>query len=117
MPASGGGIPRIYGTQIGLKEPRKVDEIKSKMRAGTFAFHEPDNQIAGIRLHGTRYYVKEGHHRMAAAFELYRETGDSTDVLELIRWGRWADRDHPPNDARPMPARHWWGRLRNWLGW
>jgi hypothetical protein len=54
---------------------------------------------------------------MVAALELFQETGDPAAVLELIHWGRWAEWERPPNDARPMPSRHWWAAFRNWLGW
>jgi len=84
-------VPPIYGTQIGFRTPAIVDDIKTAMRAGQFDFQAGNNRIAGIRVLGNVYYVREGHHRMAAALELHREENDPQWVLELIRWGMWAD--------------------------
>jgi hypothetical protein len=53
---------------------------------------------------------------MVAALEIYKETGDAIPVRELLRWGRWTEVGRPPPDSRPMPARNWWGALRNRLG-
>jgi hypothetical protein len=99
-----------------LKNPEQVDQIKADMLAKRFAYHEARGRVTG--LHGPRgvYYVKDGHHRMVAAMEIYKETGDATPVLELIRWGKWDESDHRPIDRRPLPARDWWGAFRNWLG-
>jgi hypothetical protein len=110
-------LPLIRGTQIGLRDPGQVDRIKASMRDGSFAFHESDLRISGLRDVKGTYYVKDGHHRMAAAWELAQETADPTPIFELVRWGRWSEVEHPPNDACPLPARDWWGAFRNWLGW
>ncbi|MBL8800212.1 MAG: hypothetical protein JNM56_40400 [Planctomycetia bacterium] len=110
-------LPLIRGTQIGLREPAQVDRLKASMRVGEFAFHELDLRISGLRDTRGTYYVKDGHHRMTAALELAQETDDPTPVFELLRFGWWSEVTHPPNDARPMPARDWWGAFRNWLGW
>lgn len=112
----GGRLPRIRGTQIGLDHPDAVDQIKADMRAGQFLYQELRARIAGVRDPRGTYHVKVGHHRMAAAMELYRETGDATAVLELMRWGFWDPVDRPPIDSRPLPARRGWAALRNWLG-
>jgi hypothetical protein len=113
--APGGRLPRIRGTQIGLRDPTTVDHIKRDMLAGRYAYEEPRGRIGGILdLRGT-YHVGEGHHRMCAALEILRETGDDRPVRLLLQWGDWEHKDRPPT-SRPMPARHWWGRLLNRLG-
>lgn len=112
----GGSLPRIRGTQIGLSKPALVDQIKASMRDGRFAYHELRGRIAGVRDPKGTYHVKDGHHRMAAALEIYKETADATAVRELLRWGLWDEVDHPPIDSCPLPARDWWGAFRNWLG-
>ena len=66
-------LPAIRGTQVGLKNPALVDQIKVKMRAGQFPYHEIGCRVIGIRDSNGTYHVKEGHHRMVAAMELYRE--------------------------------------------
>ena len=115
-PDRAGPLPRIRGTQVGLRNPGLVDEIKADMRAGRFAFQEPRGQIGGVLDPRDTYHVEEGHHRMVAALELYAELGDPIIAQELLRWGRWA-RKQAPSSSRPMPARDWWGKLRNWLGY
>lgn len=115
-PRQGGSVPRIRGTQIGLGNPGQVDTIKADMVAGNYAYQEPRGQIAGVRDVLGTYHVKDGHHRMAAAVEIHRETGDRAAVLELLDWGKWDEVDQPPIDSRPLPGRDWWSALRNWLG-
>ncbi|MGH7174247.1 MAG: hypothetical protein ACRELG_28590 [Gemmataceae bacterium] len=117
MPSPRVRLPRIRGTQIGLRNGSLVDRIKSDMRAGRYAFHERRGQIGGVRDRRGIYYVVEGHHRMAAARECYYERGDATPVLELLRWGLWTEVEKPPSDRRPLPARDCWGAFRNWVGY
>jgi hypothetical protein len=109
-------IPRIRGTQIGLRDPDSVDNIKADMLAGRYAYQEPRGRIGGFRDRKGTYHVGAGHHRMAAAMEIYRETGDLGAVQQLLRWGRWDEVESAPVDSRPLPARDWWGAFRNWLG-
>jgi hypothetical protein len=110
-------LPRIRGTQIGLRDPRLVDVLKTEITRGNYAFHEGRGQIGGvIDRHGT-YHVIEGHHRMAAALELFHETGDDKPVRALLEWGRWSLVGRPPVDSRPFPSRSYWGAFRNWLGY
>lgn len=109
-------LPRIRGTQIGLKKPWLVDQIKADMRHGRYAYEEPRGQIGGVRDRRGCYHVVEGHHRMASALEIYDETGDPRPIRELLRHGRWDLRDRGPLFSRPMPSRRWWGAFRNWIG-
>jgi filamentous hemagglutinin len=111
-----GSLPRIRGTQIGLRDPALVDQLKTDMMAGHFAHQELRGRIYGVRDRRGTYYVKVGHHRMAAAMELFQESGNPNFVLELLRWGNWDPVDRRPVDARPLPARNRWGAYRNWLG-
>ena len=115
MPAD--RLPPIRGTQIGLKFPDQVDNIKADMKAGRFDFQERRARIGGVRDTRGVYHVIDGHHRMVAAIELMRETGDPAAVFELLRWGNWAEEQPRPFHSRPLPLRDWWGALRNWLGW
>jgi filamentous hemagglutinin len=109
-------LPRIYGTQIGLRDWSVVDQIKADMRAGRFLYQERRAQVVGFRDRRGVYYVASGHHRMVAALELLRETGDATAVRELLRCGDWRQYERPPVDRRPLPARDWWGAFRHWIG-
>jgi filamentous hemagglutinin len=115
MPANRPHLPRIRGTQIGFRDPSQIDTIKADMLAGRFAYHEVRAQVGGwLDRHGV-YHVYDGHHRMAAALEIYRETGDAMPARLLLILGDWKYIDRPPRISRPMPARDWWGALRNWL--
>jgi hypothetical protein len=109
-------LPRIRGTQIGLKKPWLVDTIKADMRDGRFAYEAIRGRIGGVRDRRGCYHVVEGHHRMVAALEIYYETRDSRPARELLQHGRWDLRDRGPAFSRPMPSRSWWGALRNWIG-
>jgi filamentous hemagglutinin len=109
-------LPKIRGTQVGLKNPALVDQIKANMRSGQFAYDEIGCCIAGVRDRNGTYHVKEGHHRVVAVMELYRETKDSSYVKNLILNGKFDEQENSPVDSRPLPSCHWWGAFRNWLG-
>jgi hypothetical protein len=111
------GLPRILGTQIGLKNLSAVDSIKQSMNEGRFDYQAIDNRLCGVRTPAGMYYIKDGHHRMAAALEILAETGNDFPARELFRWGRWDPSNEAPIDRRPLPARNWWGWFRNRLGW
>jgi hypothetical protein len=108
-------LPRIRGTQLGLSNPRQVDTIKDDMLNWRYAYDDVRGRITGVvDRHGV-YYVVTGHHRMVAALELLRQTGNSLFVRMLLVWGLWDKVTDPHNCNRPLPARHWWGWLRNRL--
>lgn len=109
-------IPRIRGTQLGLRDAALVDTLKGQMRSGTFDFEELAHRIGGVRDRKGTYHVIDGHHRMVAALELWEETRETMAVLELLRCGRISLIDRPPSDSRPMPSRSRWGAFRNWIG-
>ncbi|UTA62796.1 hypothetical protein J3U93_07940 [Proteus mirabilis] len=58
----------------------------------------------------------EGHHRMVATQEIYKETGDAKYINKLIENGSWTRTNSPPTDARAMPSRSFFSNLRNKLG-
>jgi filamentous hemagglutinin len=117
MPTPRLSLPRIRGTQIGLRNASLVDQIKAAMREGRYGFDERRGRIGGVLDRRGTYYVIEGHHRMAAAMELFYESGDSAAVVALLHWGLWTELEKPPSDRRPLPARDWWGAFRNWFGY
>jgi filamentous hemagglutinin len=106
----------IRGTHVGLRKPSLVDVIKAAMRDGTYAYQEMRGRIAGVRDGNGIYHFIEGHHRMAAAFEMYQETGDSKPINDLVMYGQWAEVERRPACSRPLPARSWWRSLRNRVG-
>ncbi len=109
-------LPRIRGTQLGLRDAALVDAIKSDMLDEKYAFEEERGQIAGYLDGRGTYHIGEGHHRMVAALEILRETGNDVFVRLLLYWGRWTEVGEPPAGSRPLPSRRFWGKLRNWLG-
>src|SRR5262245_48968405 len=110
-------LPKIRGTQVGLRDPTLVDQLKADMLAGRYAFHEARGQIGGVIDRRGTYHVIEGHHRMVAALELFQETGDDGFVRALLSSGRWSPVEYAPRDSRPFPARSRWAAFRNWLGY
>lgn len=72
----GGAIKGIKGLQIGLRNPRVALQIMEDMLAGTFDYTAKEGIIAGFVDSKGMYYVSEGHHRMAAAFEIFKKTGN-----------------------------------------
>jgi len=103
------GLPRIRSAigQGGFRDPGSIDKIKADMLAGTFRYGAPEGRIAGIvDANGTRY-ITEGHHRMAAAQELGRSTGNWSYVQQLLDNGLFRRGTLPPISGS-MPSRGWW---------
>lgn len=78
-------IPNIKGTQVGLRNPAQIDSMKDDMINKVYDFTLPQNRIAGYVDSKGAFYVTEGHHRMAAAQELYKNTGDASYINNLIK--------------------------------
>lgn len=86
------------------------------MREGWFGFTLEAARIDGWRDDRGAYYINDGNHRMVAALEIEQETGDPWAVHALLEHGRWITQAPPPAGHGPMPARGWWGWLRNKIG-
>ena len=103
-------LPNIRGTQVGWRDPNLVDRLKADMTGGRYAFDEDRGRIGGVMsISNGTYHVIEGHHRMAAALEIYGETGDEKAALALIDFARWSQVQKPPVGSRPFPSRSIWG--------
>lgn len=72
----------IKSTQS-LIDDLKVKSIKETMINGLYDFEDPNNIIA-CYVKDNIYYITEGHHRMQAALNIWRETGNYSFVDELI---------------------------------
>ncbi|GKX53885.1 hypothetical protein SOASR029_41940 [Budvicia aquatica] len=103
--------PKVKGTQVGFRDPDYIDIVKDKMSNGSFDYSDMKNQIGGYFDEKGTYHVGDGHHRMAAAIELYKETGNDKHICELLSNGKWDS--GKPNNSRPMPSRKLWGKIRN----
>lgn len=79
--------------------------MKRDMMNGNYDFKKPDNIIAGYVDAKGNYYITEGHHRMAAAMEIYKKTGDTSYVNKLLLNGKWTEIRKPPVDSKPLPKR------------
>ncbi len=112
-----GALPKIRGTQIGLRNPALVELLKSAMAENQYTFDKSRGQIGGVIDANGTYHIVEGHHRMAAALEIFQETGDDKAVLKLLFWGRWSMAENPPPESRPFPGRSLWQAFRNWVGY
>ena len=116
MPSPPVKLPRIRGTQKGLRDPSYIDTLKADMLAGRFEYLAPMLKVSGIRDEMMVFHVVDGHHRVVAALEIFEETREMTPLLHLLAFGKWDDKPLGPWDSRPMPSRRWWGRFRNWFG-
>jgi filamentous hemagglutinin len=102
--------------QVGLLRPATVDQLKADMLAGRFEFAADNAKISGYRDTKGTYHINDGNHRLVAALEIFRETGEDAFVQMLLACGSWASWDRVPVGSRPMPSRRLWGKLRNRLG-
>jgi len=106
----------IKGLQKGLRNPALVKDLVVAMKNGTFDFKAARGIIAGYKDAKGIYYVSEGHHRMAAAVEVFKKTGNAGPITKLLQNGRWTSVVEAPAGARPLPSTEWWGAFRNWIG-
>ena len=75
------------------------------MQNGTFRFESPEGRIGGWKDAQGNYYIGEGHHRMAAAMEIFEETGNPSNVNRLLENGLWTEVERAPVGAGPLPRR------------
>lgn len=103
--AQGGVSTGIKGMQTGLRNPQQVDQIKNDMTSGNYRFNAPEGRIAGYIDSKGNYYISEGNHRMVAAQEIYKKTGDKSYIDKLLQNGSWTQTKNAPVGAKPMPTR------------
>ncbi len=99
--------PRIRSGigQTGFREPENIANIKADMQNNRYRFESPEGQVAGWKDAQGNYYLGEGHHRMAAAMEIFEETGDPSNVNRLLQNGHWTIVERPPVGVGPLPRR------------
>ena len=86
--------------QSAIREQSVVSQIQNDMLNGKYRFESTEGRIGGWR-DGGQYFISEGHHRMRAAMNIFKETGDPTFVNKLLQNGLWAP--GPPNMVAPLP--------------
>nr|WP_234016597.1 hemagglutinin repeat-containing protein [Pseudomonas palleroniana] len=100
-----GASTGIKSMQVGLRNPQQVDQIKNDMLSNNYRFTAPEGRIAGyIDSKGT-YYISEGNHRMVAAQEIFKKTGDASFIDKLLKNGSWTQTRNAPAGAQSMPVR------------
>ncbi len=85
--AQSGVSTSIKSMQTGLRNPQQVDQIKNDMTSGNYRFNAPEGRIAGYIDSKGNYYISEGNHRMVAAQEIYKNTGDKSYIDKLLQNG------------------------------
>uniref|UniRef100_UPI001F5B75EA hemagglutinin repeat-containing protein n=1 Tax=Dickeya fangzhongdai TaxID=1778540 RepID=UPI001F5B75EA len=95
----------IKSMQVGLRNPQQVDQLKNDMVSGNYKFTAPEGRIAGYVDSKGNYYISEGNHRMVAAQEIYKKTGDASYIEKLIQNGSWTQTKNAPAGASSMPTR------------
>jgi len=103
--AQGGVSTGIKSMQTGLRNPQQVDQIKNDMTSGNYRFNAPEGRIAGYIDSKGNYYISEGNHRMVAAQEIYKKTGDKSYIDKLLQNGSWTQTKNAPAGAKSMPTR------------
>ncbi|MFP1843703.1 VENN motif pre-toxin domain-containing protein, partial [Lonsdalea quercina] len=103
--AQGGVSTGIKSMQTGLRNPQQVEQIKNDMMSGNYRFSAPEGRIAGYIDSKGNYYISEGNHRMVAAQEIYKKTGDKSYIDKLLQNGSWTQTKNAPVGAKPMPTR------------
>ncbi len=79
-------------------EKEKVNRIKSDMISQKYDFTKDSNKI-GYEFIDNTYYITEGHHRMQAALEIWKETGNYEYVESLINNGSRYDVTKKPYNS------------------
>jgi hypothetical protein len=109
-------LPQIRGTQPVLLKPQTYHEVREKMLNNDYDYTQPENKIGGYQLADRNiFYVGDGHHRMAAAMDLYWKTGNAEPAQKLISQGIWSLTTRPPVGGQVFPAFSFSGRIRNFL--
>ncbi|XSS63550.1 hemagglutinin repeat-containing protein [Pseudomonas sp. B11] len=100
-----GASTGIKSMQVGLRNPQQVDQIKNDMLSNNYRFTAPEGRIAGYVDSKGIYYISEGNHRMVAAQEIFRKTGDASFIDKLLKNGLWTQTKSAPAGAQSMPVR------------
>ena len=100
-------------TQSGLSADKigQIDDFKKRMLDGTFQY-EDYRQVSGLyHERSDTYFVKEGHHRLAAALEIAKERGDWSFFKKLIERGYWSTAVRVNDRKYPLPMRTGWNNF------
>lgn len=81
-------LPRIRGTQKGLRDPSQVDILKAAMKEGRFDYLASGATMAGIRDKRMVFHVKDGHHRVVAALEIFQGNRRHDTTAPIARMGQ-----------------------------
>lgn len=75
------------------------------MIEGNYRYAANEGRIGGFVDDAGTYYVGEGHHRMTAAQEIFKDTGNPSYINKLIKHGSWTKTAKPPVGSNSLPTR------------
>lgn len=105
----------LMSLQPSITRPEDVDSIKQSIVAGTFDFKELNNRIGGYYQPRNKiFYVAEGNHRLAAALEIAKETGNWSPAKKLLQNGNWDETQGAPQQYFKINVRK---TLWDSIGW
>jgi filamentous hemagglutinin len=96
-------LPKIFGSRGGTTTAEKVAELKNAMLKGEYRFNAPEGQIGGWVNSKGEYMIGEGHHRMQAAIEAAKQSGNSKYIDQLLQNGVWTRVDEFPTLPTSLP--------------
>ena len=102
--------------QSALRDPGKVDIYKRLMLGGHWDFAGQGQSFVFWK-QGRTVWVAEGHHRMNAALEIGRESGDWSFLHRLLEYGSYQPYLPPPRNRGWFPTRGFWSWCLAVLGW
>ncbi len=105
----------LSGSQNVVDRVNDIEAFKRDMLEERFLFESSEGRIGG-HYHERRriFFVGEGHHRLAAALEIAKETGDWRPFRRLLRHGLWQKTDRIPDLHHRLPVRSTWGNYLSW---
>jgi len=92
--------------QAALRNPQQVDQIKELMLKGKWDFKDRGHALAYWR-DGRTVWIGDGHHRVNAALEIGRSTGDWSYLDRLLEFGIQSPDLPPKADRCRFPTRGW----------
>jgi hypothetical protein len=107
---------RTGKAQKELLNPRGVDPIKALMLAGQWDYAATGWNFIYWR-RGRTVWISNGHHRVDAALEVGRETGDWSYLDRLLASNRPQEGEPFSRDQGMFPARRLLNRWLTYLGW
>ncbi len=105
----------IMSMQGGIGNWDKYDHYLKVLSNGTFDYKDDDHVVSGYYHERSRtYFVNEGNHRIAAALQIAKDTGNWAPFKKLIGHGTWSITGELPRDRYRVHVRSTWGNFISW---